>query len=208
MLDPLHLNCNLFARNIEKSGEMGFCVINTPASAILPYPRLYTSTILVQNMGCDMNPLPLPDQQHLNAAEGWLGLGDHLSANEELEQITPKLRGHPLVLEVRNQIYAEAERWDWAIEIAQTMAKLMPDHPWGHFHLAFGLHELKKTQDKFPEHALMRYNLACYSCQLGNLKEVMQWLAKAIDLAGEADIRAQALDDADLEPLWAKIGEI
>ena len=41
-------------------------------------------------MGCDMNPLPLPDQQHLNAAEGWLGLGDHLSANEELEQITPK----------------------------------------------------------------------------------------------------------------------
>jgi hypothetical protein len=47
---------------------------------------------------------------HSLAAEGWLGLGDHLAANEELEQISPKLRAHPLVLEVRYKIYAEAKR--------------------------------------------------------------------------------------------------
>jgi hypothetical protein len=62
--------------------------------------------------------------------------------------------------------------------------------------------------DIFPEHKMMRYNLACYSCQLGNLKEAMQWLEKAIDLAGKKDIRLMALDDPDLEPLWTKIGEI
>ena len=51
-----------------------------------------------------MKDLPLPDQRFLNAAEGWLGLGDHLAANEELENITPQFRAHPLVLEVRYQI--------------------------------------------------------------------------------------------------------
>jgi len=30
---------------------------------------------------------------HLEAAEGWLGLGDHLAANVELENITPQLSG-------------------------------------------------------------------------------------------------------------------
>ena len=38
-----------------------------------------------------MKKLPLPDQRHLDAAEGWLGLGDHLAANEELEEISPQL---------------------------------------------------------------------------------------------------------------------
>ena len=165
-----------------------------------------------------MNPLPLTDQRHLDAAEGWLGLGDHLTANEELEQISPRLRAHPFVLEMRYEIYAKAKKWDGAVEIARTLSKLLPDNPWGHFHLAFSLHELKRTQEaygvlmavveKFPEHPLMRYNLACYSCQIGNLKEAMVWLEKAIDLAGKSDIRVQALEDSDLEPLWLKIGEI
>jgi len=35
-----------------------------------------------------MKKLPLSDQRHLDAAEGWLGLGDHLAANEELVQIS------------------------------------------------------------------------------------------------------------------------
>jgi hypothetical protein len=54
----------------------------------------------------------------------------------------------------------------------------------------------------------MRYNLACYECQLGNLKEALQWLQLAIDLAGKKDIRLMALNDPDLEPLWREIGEI
>jgi hypothetical protein len=62
--------------------------------------------------------------------------------------------------------------------------------------------------DKFPAEHLMRYNLACYSCQLGNLKEAYQWLEKAIDLAGKEEIRQTALEDPDLEPLWADVGEI
>ena len=165
-----------------------------------------------------MKKLPLSDQRHLDAAEGWLGLGDHLAANEELVQISSQLRAHPFVLEVRYKIYSAAKKWDEAVEIARTMAKLLPDNPWGPFHLAYALHELKKTQeaydtlkpvvDEFPKDWLMHYNLACYACQLGNLKEAMGWLERTIDLVGKKDIRDMALDDADLKPVWKKIREI
>ena len=42
----------------------------------------------------------------------------------------------------------------------------------------------------------------------GNLKQAMEHLGAAIDLAGKKDIRTRALNDPDLEPLWAKISEI
>jgi hypothetical protein len=39
-----------------------------------------------------MRALQPPDGLHLQAAQGWLGLGDHVEANEEFEEIAPKLR--------------------------------------------------------------------------------------------------------------------
>ena len=161
---------------------------------------------------------PHPNNLHLEAAEGWLELGNYLEANEELEQITPQLRAHPAVLEIRYKIYAKAGRLEMAAEVAKGMSVLMPENPWGPFHLAYCLHELKRTQeaydtlipvvDNYPSEWLMLFNLACYSCRLGKLKEALQWIGKAIDVAGKKDVRQQALDDPDLEPLWTQIGEI
>jgi len=169
-------------------------------------------------MSLKLKKLPHPDSHHLAAAEGWLGLGDHLAANEELENITPRLRGHPYVLELRWEIYAKAGKWEMAAEVARSLATLLPDNSFGWIHQAYSLHELKRTgeawdvlhpvADKFSDQYIIRYNLACYACQLGNLKASFSWLEKAIDLAGKKDIRAMALDDPDLEPLWEKIGEI
>jgi tetratricopeptide (TPR) repeat protein len=160
----------------------------------------------------------ISDKRHLEAAEGWLGLGDWAEANEELENITPQLRGHPQVLGVRFQIYAKAKKWEYAVEIARAISDLLPENPFGHFHLAYSLHELKRTKeaydvliavvDKFPTEHLIRYNLACYACRLGSLREAYQWLEKAVDLAGKEDIRQTALDDPDLEELWFQIAEI
>ena len=48
----------------------------------------------------------------------------------------------------------------------------------------------------------------CLKTNGAKLKEAMQWLEKAIDVAGKKDIRQQALDDPDLKALWAQIGEI
>jgi len=165
-----------------------------------------------------MKELEFQDRRHLKAAEGWLELGNVLEANEELENITPEMRAHPDVLCLRWQVYAGAKKWEMAAEVARGISIAVPDSPFGWIHWAYSLHALKRTKEayevvnsvvaKFPDEYLMRYNMACYACQLGNLKEARVWLGKAIDLAGKKDIRLMALDDPDLQPLWNEIGEI
>ena len=77
---------------------------------------------------------PLEDKRHLEAAQGWFELGNHLEANEELENITPKNRAHPAVLEIRWQIYAKAKKWDAALDIASALIQQVPEHPLGWVH--------------------------------------------------------------------------
>jgi hypothetical protein len=63
-----------------------------------------------------MSRLTDSDRHHRRAAEGWLELGDHLSANEELEQIEPGNRARPAVLRRRWDIYAAARKWEAALD--------------------------------------------------------------------------------------------
>jgi hypothetical protein len=51
----------------------------------------------------------------------------------------------------------------------------------------------------------MRYNLACYECQLGRLEQAKGWLEKAFALGDAREMKLAALDDPDLEPLWKTI---
>ena len=58
-----------------------------------------------------VKPLQPPDTFHLQAAQGWMELGNHEEANEELELIDAPLRAHPDVLEVRWLIYQHVARF-------------------------------------------------------------------------------------------------
>jgi uncharacterized protein HemY len=78
-----------------------------------------------------MKPLEPPDIYQLQAAIGWLELGRHIEANEELEKITARLRAHPDVLKVRWRVYAMAKRWDACLEIARALTEMEPDKPGG-----------------------------------------------------------------------------
>jgi predicted Zn-dependent protease len=159
-----------------------------------------------------------PDKIQLDAAQGWLGLGNYTEANEELEKITPTKRAHPDVLRVRYEVYAAAEKWEGAAEIAKAISELAPESPFGFVHLARALHALKRTReardvllpvvDQFNKEQILFYNLACYCCQLGDRKTAWQCLERAIALAGPSDIRLRALDDPDLAPMWLDIAEI
>jgi hypothetical protein len=60
-----------------------------------------------------MQNLELQDRRYLEAAEGWLGLGNFLEANEELECITPQMRAHPDVLCMRWSVYAQEKNGKW-----------------------------------------------------------------------------------------------
>src|ERR1039458_7463689 len=113
-----------------------------------------------------MKALQPPDSLHLEAAQGWFELGNHLEANEELENITAENRAHPAVLEVRWQIYAKAKKWKGAMDIASALVQLVPEHPLGWVHRSYCLHAMNRTEeardnllrvvDKFPDDPIMR----------------------------------------------------
>ncbi len=156
--------------------------------------------------------LDFPDTHHLNGAIGWLELGNPSEASEDLEKINPKWRNHPDVLEVSWQIHAKTNEWEMCINVAQKLTKVAPKLAFGWIHLSFALHELKRTQEahdslisvleQFPDEWLMRYNLACYSCQLGNLQDANRWLAGAGLKGGVKQVKRMAKDDPDLAPLF------
>ena len=51
---------------------------------------------------------------------------------------------------------------------------------------------------------MIPYNIACYLCQLERLDEAKLRLADALKIGGKG-IRAAALGDEDLMPLWSWI---
>jgi len=162
-----------------------------------------------------MPPVAPPDSFHLRAAEGWLELGNLVEAQVELDSIAPELRTHPEVLAVHWEILSVTRNWAAALEVAATMIHVAPNDPVGWFNRSYCLHELKRTEeardnllrvvDKFPLSATMRYNLACYECQLGRMEPARSWLRKAFELGDPAEMKYQALRDPDLLPLWPEI---
>ena len=165
-----------------------------------------------------MKPLEPADLQHLRSAQGWLELGDHLAANDELEKITARLRAHPDVLKLRWRVYAKAKKWDVCLEIARTLTEMEPDKPGGWIDYAQSLHRLNRTQEandllasvvsRFPKQTTLYYHLAVYACHLQLLREAWSWLERAFEIGDARQIKLKALDDPDLEPLWTDIAEV
>ena len=152
------------------------------------------------------------DNHHLNAAEGWLALGDLSEAHDELKKMSLECRFHPRVLLVRWEICAQQQLWEGARVIAQGMVTLVPDDPSGWINRSVALHALKRTPeawqsllpaaDKFTDNPLVPYNLACYAAQLGRFEESNQWLEKAMALDSDKRLKFIAVKDPDLQPLW------
>jgi len=109
-------------------------------------------------------------------------------------------------------------KWELAFEVAQALSQSVPEASFGFVHMAVALHEMKRTEEarnvllsvvnKFQDHYMIRYNLACYSCRMGNLQEASKWLEEAIDLDKTGLVRSMALEDPDLETLWTDISQI
>ena len=68
-----------------------------------------------------MKPLSPADRTRVQAAEGWLDLGNHTEANAELEKIAATNRAHPDALQVRWRVYAQAGKWDACLDIATAL---------------------------------------------------------------------------------------
>jgi len=169
----------------------------------------------------NIKPVELSDTIHLQAAEGWIGLGNYAEANEELEQIAAASRAHPDVLQLRWRIYADARKWDACLDIATALTTMTPKRRFGWIHRAHSLDTLGKTLEAkelllsvvndFESNSTFAYHLARYCAKLGQIDQAKQWLGKALlaadGLEAVKNLRKMALEDPDLGPLWKEIGK-
>lgn len=152
-------------------------------------------------------------RRHLEYAAGYLALGMADEAARELDAISGADRKTADVLRVRVDLYLETHEWDELLAAARALARLAPEEDKGFIFTAYALKELGRVAEardvltavepKFPQCALLHYNLACYHCVLGDLPAARRRLAVAFAL--HADWKVSALEDDDLQPLWPEI---
>jgi predicted Zn-dependent protease len=167
-----------------------------------------------------MSKLEPPDTHCFLAAVGWLELGNLAEARAELEQVSAAQQEHPDVLELRWSISAEEKRWDEALQVAQAQVRRAPKRSSGWLHQAYALRRVPNGSiqkaweallpafDKFPKEPTIPFNLSCYACQLRQLDVARDWLNRAVAVGGKEKIKQMALEDTDLEPLWAEIRQL
>ena len=156
-----------------------------------------------------------PDSFYVEAAQGWLELGNYPEAEAELNQVSTEAAAHPEVLHVRWHIKARQKNWEACIDIGRKMLEVAPDNSSGWINYANALFYLKRFKDafdalypaleKFPDNPHIPYNLACYECQLGHMERAFVWLRKALR-SGSSDLKEMAANDPDLEPLRKEFG--
>lgn len=165
-----------------------------------------------------MQDLEPPDSHHWSAAVGWIELGNASEALSELGRISAAGRARPEVMDIHWRILAQMKDWPAALQVAERMIEAAPDDSAGWINKSFALHEMKRTQEawdqlqpasrKFPDVAIIFYNLACYACQLGWQDDAKELLNRAILLRSKGEIKLMAKRDADLEPLRAYIEDL
>ena len=136
-----------------------------------------------------------------------------LEADTELDKIDPFNRAAPEVLALRIAIYRGLEKWELMQELAKRLAEFEPDDIQWTISLAYATRRVDSIQaakeillnaePKFPKDAAIKYNLACYLCQIGDLQNAKNYLKKAFKI--DLNCRMAALEDEDLKPLWESL---
>ncbi|HEX4349854.1 MAG TPA: tetratricopeptide repeat protein [Verrucomicrobiae bacterium] len=167
-----------------------------------------------------MQVLEPSDIHRVNAALGWLGLNSPAEARLELNAIAAEQQSHPAVLEARWLLLAHEKNWRDALVVAEREVAMLPGMAAGWLHRAYAIRRadggglsqawdaLLPAAEKFPDEAVVAYNLSCYACQMDKLTDARAWLHRAIKTGGSDVIRKMALADEDLKPLWAEIDDL
>ena len=160
-----------------------------------------------------------PDNHHLNAAAGWLALGDVSEARAELERLAPRNRLLPEALALEWHLLAAEHRWQEASAIGVQWVDAAPGEPEAWIQRSYALHECGDTvrawdlllpaATLFPSLHIISYNLACYACCLDRKDVSRRWLRRALltikDPRERRRWRVAAQADPDLNPLWQEL---
>ena len=114
---------------------------------------------------------------------------------------------------VRVQLYQATQQWAKLQAAAVQLATMEPFDPQWIITLAFATRRansipaakliLEAAMVTFTEEPLIPYNLACYECQLGDVPAAKKLLERALRM--QPKMGPMALEDSDLEPLWATL---
>src|SRR4030095_8801584 len=158
-------------------------------------------------------PVAKSDQEHLRSACGYIEQGMFQEAQAELEEIDPLCRLLPEILAARIPHYRTLEKWDLMAIVARKLTEWSPEEPANFTDWAYAARRgesirqahtiLARAAVLHPADATIQFNLACYEAQMGNLDRAQAHLKRATQI--EAKVRLMALEDPDLEPLWASL---
>ena len=162
-------------------------------------------------------PMTAPDIHHVRAAEGWMELGCRDEAELELGRVSALNRHHPDVLETEWSVTAARLDWKRGVVIGELLVTLYPERANGWLHRAYALRRVENgglgraresllsAPDQFPDEPVIPYNLACYAAQMGELDEARKWLRRSVAVGRFDKVKAMALADSDLAPIWEEI---
>jgi Flp pilus assembly protein TadD len=149
-------------------------------------------------------------QRHVLAASGYRELGMLEEAARALEEVEPEDRTRTEVLGARVDCYMAAKSWRMAIEVASHLVEVEPENAAWWINLAYATRRaesveraeavLLRAHKLHPDNVIIAFNLACYACVTGRLDAAKLHLEHAIEI--DNTIRALALQDEDLKPLW------
>jgi lipopolysaccharide biosynthesis regulator YciM len=148
-------------------------------------------------------------QRRLLAASGFTELGLFQEAVEELEGLPAEVRESRGVLAVWLELYQGWQKWDEAMAIAMRLVETEPEESNWQVALAYATRRscglasareiLLSASRRFPNCAMIQFNLACYDAQLGHLGEARKRLRQAIQI--DKEFAELARTDPDLEPI-------
>lgn len=159
----------------------------------------------------------IPLHRRLEYARGYIGLGMLKEAAQELAPIDPTAARSPEVVRVYVDYYMESKEWDKVVAVAPVVCEASPEDDGAWIAWAYACRELGQVSEAQavlrraePRHgetcAVLHYNLACYACLLGDMDEARRRLVRAF--AMNADWKAEALQDRDLQAMWSEIEAI
>ena len=148
-------------------------------------------------------------RRKLSYAQGYLELGMLREAAAELDSITAPASDSSEVLALRLALLQEQKNWNALRLAAESFVRREPQEAGGWIAWAYATRRdqsltaaekiLLEAEPTHPAEATIQFNLGCYACQRGDLKEARRRVDRAIAL--EKSFRALAAVDPDLGPL-------
>jgi predicted Zn-dependent protease len=151
----------------------------------------------------------MPTHRRLSYAQGYLELGMLQEAAAELDQIPAPACDSSQVLALRLALLQEQKNWNALRLAAEYFVRREPQEAGGWITWAYATRRdqsltaaekiLREAELAHPDEATIQFNLGCYACQRGDLKEARRRVNRSIAL--EKSFRSLAATDPDLAPL-------